>query len=360
MVFFTILWVNYHMIEPRELPNLIGQDDSFLEAVEQASAAASVDRPVLIIGERGTGKELIAARVHYLSPRWAETYQAMNCAALAEDLLETELFGHTAGAFTGASKARIGRFEQASGGTLFLDELASTSLRLQEKLLRVIEYGEFERVGSSQTLSVDVRLVAAANVDLPAAAEAGDFRADLLDRLSFEVITLPPLRARPGDISVLAQHFAESMCRELERDHFPGFSRQAHRQLSAYSWPGNVRELRNVVERAVYRQTDPDALIEEITIDPFASPWRPAPAIKHAGRGDPGARASTPPASHAGALPDDFYGHMKGIEKDIIERALKQHQFHQKNTAAALGLTYDQLRHLLKTHNLLRRPASNS
>ncbi len=344
----------------RELPNLIGQDDSFLAAVEHASAAAAVDRPVLIIGERGTGKELIAARIHYLSSRWSETYQALNCAALSEDLLETELFGHTAGAFTGATKARIGRFEQASGGTLFLDELASTSMRLQEKLLRVIEYGEFQRVGSSQTLTVDVRLVAAANVDLPAAAEAGDFRSDLLDRLSFEVITLPPLRARPGDISVLAQHFAESMCRELERDHFPGFSRQAFRQLAAYAWPGNVRELRNVVERAVYRQTDPDALIDEITIDPFASPWRPAPAIKHA-KTTSGEPASTPTAGHAtGELPEDFYGHIKRIEKDILERALKRHQYHQKNTAAGLGLTYDQLRHLLKSHELLRKPATHS
>lgn len=344
----------------RELPNLIGQDDSFLAAVEHASAAAAVDRPVLIIGERGTGKELIAARIHYLSSRWSETYQALNCAALSEDLLETELFGHTAGAFTGATKARIGRFEQASGGTLFLDELASTSMRLQEKLLRVIEYGEFQRVGSSQTLTVDVRLVAAANVDLPAAAEAGDFRSDLLDRLSFEVITLPPLRARPGDISVLAQHFAESMCRELERDHFPGFSRQAFRQLAAYAWPGNVRELRNVVERAVYRQTDPDALIDEITIDPFASPWRPAPDIKHAK-----AASGEPVGTHTagrttGELPEDFYGHIKLIEKDILERALKRHQYHQKNTAAGLGLTYDQLRHLLKSHELLRKPATHS
>lgn len=347
------------MIEPRELPSLIGEDDSFLEAVEHASAAAAVNRPVLIIGERGTGKELIAARIHYLSTRWAETYQALNCAALSEDLLETELFGHTAGAFTGATKARTGRFEQASGGTLFLDELASTSLRLQEKLLRVIEYGEFQRVGSSQTLTADVRLVAAANVDLPAAAEAGDFRSDLLDRLSFEVITLPPLRARPGDISVLAQHFAESMCHELERDHFPGFSRQAFRQLASYSWPGNVRELRNAVERSVYRQTDPDALIEEITIDPFASPWRPAAALKHSDQQGSQGRASTPPAGHTGALPDDLYGYVKGIEKDILERALKQHQYHQKNTAAALGLTYDQLRHLLKTHELLRKPATN-
>ncbi len=358
-MFFPILWVNCQNMNARELPNLIGQDDSFLAAVEHASAAAAVDRPVLIIGERGTGKELIAARIHYLSSRWSESYQALNCAALSEELLETELFGHTAGAFTGATKARIGRFEQAAGGTLFLDELASTSMRLQEKLLRVIEYGEFQRVDSSQTLTVDVRLVAAANVDLPAAAEAGDFRSDLLDRLSFEVITLPPLRSRPGDISVLAQHFAESMCRELGRDHFPGFSRQAFRQLAAYNWPGNVRELRNVVERSVYRQTDPDALIDEITIDPFASPWRPAPARRHSQASDDNTSRSMASTANS-ALPEDFYGHIKSIEKDLLERALKRHQYHQKNTAAALGLTYDQLRHLLKSHELLRKPRASS
>lgn len=343
---------------PRELPNLIGQDDNFLEAVEHASDAAAVDRPVLIIGERGTGKELIAARVHYLSSRWSESYQALNCAALSEDLLETELFGHTAGAFTGASKARIGRFEQASGGTLFLDELSSTSLRLQEKLLRVIEYGEFERVGSSQTIKVDVRLVAAANIDLPAAADSGKFRADLLDRLSFEVITLPPLRARRSDVSLLAKHFAESMCRELGRDHFPGFSKTAYALMSSYDWPGNVRELRNAVERAVYRQPDPDALVDEIVIDPFASPWRPAATLS-ASLSPTSPSTSNKESQPRGPqeLPDDFTGHIRSVERGILEQALKTHQYHQKNTAQALGLSYDQLRHLLKTHQLLRRPS---
>ncbi|MEN8718838.1 MAG: phage shock protein operon transcriptional activator [Oceanococcaceae bacterium] len=356
-------------MEPRELPPLIGEDDAFLEAVEQASAAAHVDRPVLVIGERGTGKELIAARIHYLSPRWAESYQALNCAALAEDLLETELFGHTAGAFTGASKARIGRFEQASGGTLFLDELASTSPRLQEKLLRVIEYGEYERVGSSQTLRVDVRLVAAANVDLPSAAAAGRFRADLLDRLSFEVVTLPPLRARPGDITRLARHFAESMSRELGRSHFAGFGRLALQQLADYPWPGNVRELRNVVERAVYRHTDPDERVQRLVIDPFASPWRPpasladAAAMTPQNENTPRPVTAPPPTPSAtgrssgetAALPTDFHAHIRGIEKAVLERALDAHAHHQKRTAAALGLSYDQLRHLLKTHDLLKR-----
>lgn len=339
----------------RELPPLIGEDDSFLEAVERASQAAALDRPVLVIGERGTGKELIAARLHYLSPRWAENYVALNCAALSDALLEAELFGHTAGAFTGAARARVGRFEQAAGGTLFLDELASMSSPLQEKLLRVIEYGEFERVGSSETRKVDVRLVAAANVDLPAEAAAGRFRADLLDRLSFEVITLPPLRARAGDIPTLARHFAEAMCRELERPHFPGFSAHALRSLCAHHWPGNVRELRNVVERAVYREADPEALVDSVVIDPFASPHRPPAAQRPAP--PPGTAAAAPgPANAAaaipaGALPSDLRAHMHAIEGGLLRQALRQHGHHQKRTARALGLSYDQLRHLLRKHD---------
>ena len=154
---------------------IIGQADNFLAVLEQGSRVAPLAKPVLIIGERGSGKELIGARLHYLSERWARPYVKFNCAALNEELLESELFGHVAGAYTGAARARVGRFELANGGTLFLDELASMSMRLQEKLLRVVEYGEFERVGSSETIKIDVRLVGAANVDLPAAARAGRF-----------------------------------------------------------------------------------------------------------------------------------------------------------------------------------------
>jgi psp operon transcriptional activator len=169
----------------------IGQSSVFLDAVEQAGRAAELNRPVLVIGERGTGKELIAERLHHLSPRWGEPLITMNCAALPETLIEAELFGHEQGAFTGATKARPGRFEDADGGTLFLDELGTLSMAAQERLLRVVEYGEVTRIGASKPLTVDVRIVAATNEDLPAAAEAGRFRPDLLDRLSFEVITLP-------------------------------------------------------------------------------------------------------------------------------------------------------------------------
>jgi psp operon transcriptional activator len=226
----------------------IGQSGAFLDAVERASRAAPLDRPVLVIGERGTGKELIAERLHQLSTRWQESLVTLNCAALPETLIEAELFGHEAGAFTGATKARVGRFEEADGGTLFLDELATLSMGAQERLLRAVEYGEVTRIGSSRAIRVDVRIVAATNADLPALAEQGRFRADLLDRLSFEVITLPPLRVREGDIYVLADYFGRRMAAELEWEQWPGFSALSMRSLEEHPWPGNVRELRNVVE----------------------------------------------------------------------------------------------------------------
>src|SRR5579875_739207 len=194
---------------------VIGQSGAFLDALERASRAAALDRPVLVIGERGTGKELVAERLHRLSPRWSHALVTMNCAALPETLIEAELFGHEAGAFTGATKARAGRFEEADGGTLFLDELGTLSMAAQERLLRAVEYGEVTRIGASRPQRVDVRIVAATNVHLPDRVDAGTFRADLLDRLCFEVVTLPPLRARPGDVPVLADHFGRRMAAEL-------------------------------------------------------------------------------------------------------------------------------------------------
>lgn len=177
--------------------NLLGEANSFLEVLEQVSHLAPLDKPVLIIGERGTGKELIASRLHYLSSRWQGPFISLNCAALNENLLDSELFGHEAGAFTGAQKRHPGRFERADGGTLFLDELATAPMMVQEKLLRVIEYGELERVGGSQPLQVNVRLVCATNADLPAMVNEGTFRADLLDRAGFRCsATAAPARAR--------------------------------------------------------------------------------------------------------------------------------------------------------------------
>jgi psp operon transcriptional activator len=341
----------------------IGQSLAFLDAVERASRAAPLNRPVMVIGERGTGKELIAERLHHLSSRWAGPLIVMNCAALPENLIEAELFGHEAGSFTGAAKTRHGRFEEADGGTLFLDELGTLSMPAQDRLLRATEYGEITRIGASKPISVDVRIVAATNENLPDLVEKGRFRADLLDRLSFEVITLPPMRARHDDIPLLAEHFGRRMGLELEWPNWPDFSPRAMAALEAYHWPGNVRELRNVVERAVYRHEDPERPIDQIQFDPFHSPWAPAAggAAQHSqAAGDPtpaedapveaastASTASAPPASTS-----DFRAAVSAFEKQLLEDGLRRNRFNQRATAAALGLSYDQLRHALKRHKL--------
>src|SRR5476651_976544 len=244
--------------------NLLGQANNFLEMLEQVSRLARLTKPVLIIGERGTGKELIARRLHYLSPRWQNPFISLNCAALNENLLDSELFGHEAGAFTGAQKRHQGRFERADGGTLFLDELATAPMMVQEKLLRVIEYGELERVGGSRSLLVNVRLVCATHADLPQLAKTGRFRADLLDSLAFDVVALPPLRRRQQDIMLMAEHFAIQMCREIGLPLFPGFTPRARQTLLDHGWPGNIRELKNVVERSIYRHDSSERPLDDI------------------------------------------------------------------------------------------------
>jgi psp operon transcriptional activator len=356
--------------------NLLGQSNSFLEVLEQISQIAALSKPVLIIGERGTGKELVAARLHFLSKRWEQNYLKLNCAALNENLLETELFGYDSGAFTGASKRHEGRFERADKGTLFLDEIANTSGLIQEKLLRVVEYGEFERVGGSRTINSDVRLIAATNEDLPTLATTGQFRADLLDRLAFDVITLPPLRERLDDIIMLAEHFAINMARELEFELFSGFTEKAKRSLLEYHWPGNIRELKNVVERSVYRCNNPHLPVHELIIDPFESPFRPNQRIKTHDRvhevsqnslsasenviDDTLAAASSTmdnakvsPKIVAHQFPQSLKTLSQDYEIELIQSALAHCQFNQKKTAEALELTYHQLRGYLKKYNLL-------
>ena len=337
----------------------VGQSLAFLDAVERASRAAPLNRPVLVIGERGTGKELIAERLHHLSSRWAGPLVTMNCAALPENLIEAELFGHEAGSFTGAAKTRHGRFEEADGGTLFLDEPATLSSPAQDRLLRAVEYGEVTRIGASKPIQVDVRIVAATNEHLPKLVQEGRFRADLLDRLSFEVVTLPPLKARKGDIPLLAEHFGRRMAVELDWTNWPGFSERAGADLESYSWPGNVRELRNAVERAVYRHEDPEREIDAIQFDPFSSPWAlssdPAGAVEVAAHAGQPAGAAAPAEPTPAALPtstDDLRGAVASYEKALLEEALARHRYNQRSTAAALGLSYDQLRHAMKRHQL--------
>jgi psp operon transcriptional activator len=326
-----------------DLPPLIGQARPFLDLLEQVSKVAPLDRPVLVIGERGTGKELIAARLHYLSARWDRPLFTLNAAALPETLLDSELFGHEAGAFTGAVRRRIGRFEQANGGSLFLDEIANTSLAVQERLLRVVEYGTLERVGGGAPVAVDVRLIGATNVDLPVEAEAGRFRHDLLDRLAFDVLTVPPLRARPEDIPLLAEHFGRGMALDLGLGQFPGFTRGALQALESHPWPGNVRELKNVVERAVYRAAPARRPIAEINFDPFDSPFRPHQPAEAPGPGGAGTASG----------PVGFHAAVGAYERRLLEQALEKNRHNQRATAAALGLSYDQLRHQLRKHGLL-------
>jgi psp operon transcriptional activator len=335
-----------------DLPALIGESPAFRAMLEHVSRAAPLDKPTLVIGERGTGKELVAARLHYLSRRWERSFIKLNCGALAENLLESELFGHEAGAFTGAVRRHVGRFELADDGTLFLDEIANATPAVQEKMLRVIEYGEFERVGGSQTLAIDVRLIGATNADLPALAGTDRFRADLLDRLSFDVITIPPLRARPEDIPVLAEHFGVAMARELDRPYFPGFTERAMTRLLEYGWPGNVRELKNVVERAVYRAERPDRPVDTVVLDPFASPWRPV-SLSESGQENP--REPKPnPETPIGQFPaGQFLDEVRKFEINLLTTALERNQFNQKHAAEDLGLRYHQFRGYLRKYDLL-------
>jgi psp operon transcriptional activator len=333
---------------------MIGESASFLEMQEHVSRVAPLRKPVLIVGERGTGKELIAARLHYLSRRWQQAFLKINCAAVSETLLESQLFGHEAGAFTGATSQKKGYFERADGGTLFLDELANTALPVQEKILRVIEYGEFERLGGNQTLKVDVRLVAATNEDLPSLARRGRFREDLLDRLAFDVITLPPLRARVEDILVLAEHFAVGMVKELGGDYFHGFTPNMQRMLQTHTWPGNVRELKNVVERAVYHC--PDKPISHLVFNPFESPFRPSSPAALAQT----AAASVPAMAATAGAPDlsqldtlDFVTHVQQYEIELLKQAMKRSQFNQRKAAEFLQMSYHQLRGYLRKYDLL-------
>ena len=337
------------MSASRPQQQIIGEAPAFLEMLEHVSRAAPLSKPVLVVGERGTGKELIASRLHFLSDRWESRVVKVNCAALTESILESELFGHEAGAFTGAEKRHVGHFERADGGTLILDELATISLRMQEKILRVIEYGEIQRVGGSDTLNVDVRIVGSTNADLRELAADGQFREDLLDRLAFDVITVPPLRDRVEDILPLAYAFAINMASELKRPLFPGFGPRASSSLLRHHWPGNVRELKNAVERSVYRSIDPDDVIMSIAFDPFDSPYIPSESL-------PAPTSSTSRPKRAPLLPTNLVERLRDTERELLRAALEKARFNQRRAADLLDLSYDQLRGKLKKYDLGTRP----
>jgi len=307
---------------------IVSRSPAIQGILEQVERIASIPRPVLIQGERGTGKELIAAALHYGSDRRERPFVKLNCAALSETLLESELFGHEKGAFTGAIDQRRGRFESADGGTLFLDEIGNTSLEFQKNVLRVIEYQEFERIGSTRTLKVDVRVVAATNADLPEEIAAGRFRADLYDRLRFSVILLPPLRARPEDVSPLVEFFAAQLCREVPSIALKPFSPAALAALESHPWPGNVRELKFAVERAL-------CVAQGREVEAADLP----PEIQGQGVSAPGQGT--------------FDEQLGTLEAGLLRRALDQAGGSQKQAAQGLGLTYDRFRHLLRRHHLI-------
>ncbi|MBR9874934.1 MAG: phage shock protein operon transcriptional activator [Vibrionaceae bacterium] len=330
--------------------NLIGESPAFLAVLDKVSQLAPIERPVLIIGERGTGKELIAQRLHYLSRRWDKPLLSLNCATLSEGLIDSELFGHESGSFTGSKGKHKGRFERAEGGTLFLDELATAPLLVQEKLLRVIEYGEYERVGGHTALNADVRLVCATNANLPQLAEQGDFRADLLDRLAFDVIMLPPLRERKEDILSLAEYYAIKMCRELQLEYFVGFTADAERSLLDYPWPGNVRELKNVIERAIYQHGISDAPIDQLIFNPFTTVWDNA--LGYTSEQDEPEQEVTEQSVHV-QFPLDYKQWQEEQDISLLNRALEEAKFNQRQAAELLGLSYHQLRGMVRKYGLV-------
>lgn len=261
---------------PTGLDRIIGQSAAIRKVREQVRAVASSHGTVLITGESGVGKEVVAHAVHDLSPRNESAYLAVNCAALNESLLESELFGHERGAFTGADKMRKGRFELADNGSLLLDEVSEISPQIQAKLLRVLQERAFERVGSSTTIGVDVRVIATSNRDLPKAASMGEFRQDLFYRLNVLPVQIPPLRERLEDVQPLSEHFVGKICARDGRRAIK-MSDESVKLMASYAWPGNVRELQNICERAVVLSDPRSSEISRSTLEPWLMESRPTP-----------------------------------------------------------------------------------
>jgi psp operon transcriptional activator len=330
----------------------LGQSEAFLLFQERLSAVAPVNRPVLLIGERGTGKELAASRLHFLSRRWQHPFVTLNCSALSPSLIESELFGHVKGAFTGASRERTGRFAMADRGSLFLDEIGNIPLQAQEKILRVVEYGTYEQVGSSKPIQTDARMIAATNMDLSEKAEKGLFMRDLLDRLSFEVLHLPPLRERNGDIPLLANHFAARMAFEMGREDIPRFSQQSLATMEAYDWPGNIRELKNAVERAVYRSNS--AVIRTIVFNPFQSPYASGEVGKKTTARKSATLQSIQPHVESALNEEPLDQALWKLKVRLLENALIKSNFNQKKASRVLGITYHQFRALYRKYKAMQ------
>ncbi len=298
---------------------IVGESEALGRTLLEAKTVASVVRPVLIRGERGTGKELLAAYIHFSSDRASGPFVTVNCAAFQGQLLESELFGHEKGAFTGADSRRIGRFERADGGTLFFDEIGIMATEFQEKILRAIEYQEFERLGGTQRIQVDVRIISATNSDIEQLKREGRFREDLYDRLAFKTIFVPPLRERKEDIPILASYFLERLSAEAPSTPGKVLSREALEKLLHYDWPGNIRELKNVVERAATfarcREISPSNIVFEAAVS---------------------------------TLGEGFEAKVEALQRHLLEEALDSYRGSQKEAARHLHLTYDQFRHYFR------------
>ena len=323
----------------RGAPLLIGENPSLRKVYASLQRAATTDTTVLIEGESGTGKELFARSLHALSARAEAPFVAINCAAIPENLLETELFGYEKGAFTGAVARKLGKFEIAHRGTLFLDEIGELPMSLQAKILRALEERQFERVGGTALVNVDVRLVAATNRGMKAAVAARRFREDLYFRLSVFPITVPPLRERAGDIPILARHFVDRFCRDQNKKSLV-LTPETVLHLQAYHWPGNVRELQNCIERAVIL-TDGDTIHPRHLNLSFAVPAAPEP----------------PPSPWeqidlSGSLVEASRRVLREAEKHKIEQVLRETENDKGRTSELLGITYKMLLTKLKEHRI--------
>src|SRR3954466_2198561 len=329
------------LAERRGAPRIIGEDPQLRQVSQQLHRAAATDATVLLEGESGTGKELFARALHALSPRADGPFVAINCAAIPDTLLETELFGHEKGAFTGAANRKPGKFELAHRGTLFLDEIGDLPLPLQAKILRALEEKRFERVGGTAPLQVDVRVVAATNRNLKAAVAARQYREDLYFRLSVFPITIPPLRERTSDITTLARHFIERFCRDLNKK-LMTLSVSADEEIRAYAWPGNVRELQNCIERAAIL-TEGDTILPRHLNLSFRGPTlAPTPEDE-----SPWTKIDL-----SGTLTDATRRIVAEVERRKIEQALKEAAGNRGRAAEILQVSYKTFTGKLREHNL--------
>jgi len=347
------------LAERRGAPRIIGEDPQLRQVWQQMHRAAGTDATVLLQGESGTGKELFARALHALSPRADGPFVAINCAAIPETLLETELFGHEKGAFTGAAARKPGRFEMAHRGTLFLDEIGDLSLTLQAKILRALEEKRFERVGGTSSLHVDTRVVAASNRNLKAGVAAHQFREDLYFRLSVFPIMIPPLRGRTGDIPILARHFVERFCREVSKPTLK-LAPAAVDELCEYAWPGNVRELQNCIERAVIL-CDDDTICQRHLNLSFSSPrGRGSEATPAGQNGRIDGRGSAPTAAAdpwtqidlSGTMGDAVRRVTVAVERRKVEQAMREADGNKERAAEALQISYKALLQKLREYGV--------